>query len=185
MRWFRKSLPYDADEVDQIAGRPVESKAHTPAYMTVEESLSQFLSNRDVVSLQAQTIVSDRIERLEATWEELDERNWDLLHEHAVMYVANKLAIYLRDIAGQPDSRGHASATNQALRAAIAVGEARLAEMPRHLKRSSLHEFFFPKSDSQFLGRVGDQMASAAIEAYVEGLRAEIPKRVDDPWVHN
>jgi hypothetical protein len=185
MRWFRKSMPYDAEKVDRIAGRPVEGRARTPAYMSVEESLSQFLSNRDVVALQAHTIVNDRIERLEDTWEELDERNSDLLHEHAVMYVANKLAIYLRDIAAQPDSRGHANATDQALRAAIAVGEARLAEMPRHLRRSSLHEFFFPKSESQFLGSVGDRMATAAIEAYVEGLRAEMPKRADDPWVHN
>jgi hypothetical protein len=143
--------------------------------------LAELLASRDLIVLRAQILVKDTAGQLAESWDRHRRRSMEALHEHTTGFVSHLLGSYLRDLAGQGDSPSYARAVDAAVAAARRVGEQRLAEVELPVTRWSLREFFTPTRATSRFEDVGDEMASAAVDAFVDVLRHEVRGDTESP----
>lgn len=176
-----KREPFEEGAVQELAARPVESAPDAPSYLTPAESLAELLASRDLILLRTQIAVKDAVARLDESWQRHHRRSVEALGEHTSGFVSHLLGAYLRDLAGQDDSPFYAQAVQAAVVAARAVGDRRLAELPLPITRWSLQEFFSPSRATSRFEDVGDEMATAAVDAFVDVLRRQVRGSPDSP----
>jgi hypothetical protein len=175
-----KRRPFDETDVHDLAAQPVGSAPESPAYLDPAQSLAEVLASRDLIVLRCEMLVHDLVDRLDATWQAHHRRSVEDLREHTVGFVSHFLGAHLRDLAGQADSPAHARAVQAAVGAAEQVGEQRLRELPLLVTRRSLQEFFAPSQATSRFEDVGDEMAVAAVDSFVQALRQDVREPVAD-----
>lgn len=169
---FRKkptAEPYDEDLVRDVAGRPVDGHAHTPAYLSPAESYAQLASHAEMITVQAIAKIDAEIPHLDANWRERIERNHEGLRELTVLFPAHTLTAYLRDVAGQPDGEVHTAAVRAAEQVAVATGDARLVQVAGHDRPGAVHEFF--SEDATGVSRHVETLVSRTLTAYLDALQ--------------